>query len=181
MQKMMLIIAGLTLASAAPLQAQTPQHAGADQSAQHSAYAGRQFRDIKSLSGEDIDSLRVGRGLGMAKAAELNNMPGPVHLLDLKKELDLNSNQVAVFEKSYTEMKERAIPLGERLIALERSLDQAFANNDIDPGRLKTKLDEIGKLRSELRYEHLVTHLAAPVILSEDQIANYNRLRGYTK
>ena len=40
-------------------------------------------------------------------------------------------------------------------------------------------LGEIGKLRSELRFVHLATHLKTPALLSALQIEDYNRLRGY--
>jgi hypothetical protein len=44
-------------------------------------YAGQQARSIKALSDEEIAALRKGEGMGMAKAAELNGYPGPVHVL----------------------------------------------------------------------------------------------------
>ena len=46
-------------------------------------YAGLQDREIKALSSQQIGDLREGRGMGMALAAELNNYPGPRHVLDL--------------------------------------------------------------------------------------------------
>ena len=50
-----------------------------------SPYAGQESRRIKSLSEQDIAELRAGRGWGLAKAAELNGMPGPAHLLELRR------------------------------------------------------------------------------------------------
>ena len=40
-------------------------------------------------------------------------------------------------------------------------------------------LTAIEKSRTALRYIHLATHLATPEILTEEQIARYNMLRGY--
>jgi len=54
-----------------------------------SPYTGQQTRSIKALSPEDIDELRKGAGMGLAKAAELNGYPGPLHVLALTKELRL--------------------------------------------------------------------------------------------
>ncbi len=54
-----------------------------------SKYAGEENREIKSLSADDIDELRNGGGWGLAKAAELNGVPGPAHLLEMKKEIDI--------------------------------------------------------------------------------------------
>lgn len=36
------------------------------------SYAGQEQREIKSLSAEDVQSLLTGKGMGLAKAAELN-------------------------------------------------------------------------------------------------------------
>jgi hypothetical protein len=51
-----------------------------------SKYAGEEKREIKSLSATDIEELQNGKGWGLAKAAELNGIPGPVHLLEMKEE-----------------------------------------------------------------------------------------------
>ena len=48
-----------------------------------SPYAGQQARQVKALSKAEIEGLLAGRGLGYAKAAELNHYPGPRHVLDL--------------------------------------------------------------------------------------------------
>jgi hypothetical protein len=68
-----------------------------------SPYAGQQTRAIKALSPEDIAALRNGEGMGMAKAAELNGYPGPVHVLALTAQLGLTENQqqrvTAIFER----------------------------------------------------------------------------------
>lgn len=41
----------------------------------HSPYAAMEGCEIKSLSAEDIEDLREGRGWGLALAAELNGVP----------------------------------------------------------------------------------------------------------
>jgi hypothetical protein len=142
-------------------------------------YAGQQNHAIKSLSKKDIDDLRNGRGWGLAKAAELNGMPGPAHLLELRKEIGLSPSQVATIERRFEAMKTKAIPLGIRLIELEARLERAFASRDIDPPKLKMLLSDIAATRGDLRFVHLATHLETPAILSLDQIKTYNRLRGY--
>src|SRR5689334_17464381 len=52
-------------------------------------YAGQQTRTIKALSPADVAALLKGEGMGMAKAAELNGYPGPLHVLTLSQELKL--------------------------------------------------------------------------------------------
>jgi hypothetical protein len=49
----------------------------------------------------------------------------------------------------------------------------------MDDTALHRILAEIGRLQDELRYTHLKYHLAVRGVLTSDQIAAYNRLRGY--
>ena len=72
-----------------------------------SKYAGEENREIKSLSETDIEELKTGKGWGLAKAAELNGVPGPVHLLEMKEEIDLSANQIRAIEDIYKKMKQR--------------------------------------------------------------------------
>jgi hypothetical protein len=58
-----------------------------------SPYVGQETRDIKALSQQDIDDYLNGRGMGYAKAAELNHYPGPRHVLDLAHTLALTPEQ----------------------------------------------------------------------------------------
>jgi len=49
----------------------------------NSPYSGQGKREIKSLSQQEITGYLHGKGLGYAKTAELNQFPGPRHVLDL--------------------------------------------------------------------------------------------------
>lgn len=142
-------------------------------------YAGQEGRAIKSLSQEDIDELRRGGGWGLAKAAELNGISGPAHLLEMKDELSLSSDQVSKITAVFEAMRARAVSLGERLIDLERDLEARFRNRTITDDLLRFSLTEISDVRAQLRYTHLSAHLKTPDILSEAQIQRYNALRGY--
>jgi Spy/CpxP family protein refolding chaperone len=150
-------------------------------STQHygSKYKGQEYREIKSLSNEDIEELQNGKGWGLAKAAELNGMPGPLHLLEMKKEIKLSDVQVSQIEQLYEKMKKEAIPLGLELIALEKKLNNAFADQTIDEKKLENLLNQIANTSKALRYVHLSTHLKTPNILTPSQIETYNKLRGY--
>ena len=150
----------------------------ADQQYQ-SEYAGQEMRSIKSLSNNDIEQLKSGKGWGLAKAAELNGMPGPSHLLQMKNEISLSKQQEEKIRLLFEEMKSKAIPLGNELIELEKKLNNAFANRTITDEILSQQLDAISVVRKKLRYIHLQTHLLTPAILTEQQIQKYNQLRGY--
>ena len=147
----------------------------------HSKYAGQQFRQIKSLSDDDIAELKRGGGWGLAKAAELNGMPGPAHILELKQQLKLTQEQAGKIEALYAEMNQQAKLLGESLIKLETELNDEFVNKTINQDQLEKLVNDIEGVRAKLRITHLSTHLKTPGILTKDQIALYNELRGYSK
>lgn len=144
-----------------------------------SKYIGQEYEKIKSLSSEDVKELLNGEGWGLAKAAELNGFPGPAHLLQMKEELELSQKQIGQIEQLYEEMRKEAIPLGAKLIELERELNKSFANRTIDEQRLKDLLGLIADIHEKLRHVHLSAHLKTPAILNSLQIDNYNKLRGY--
>lgn len=151
-------------------------------SAQHahtSKYAGQETRKIKHLSPGDIAELRRGGGWGLAKAAELNGMPGPAHLLELKDKIPLNPKQIAALTQAFNTMKADAIVEGKRLIELEKQLDAKFRDNAITDAELRNMLDAISKSYRELRYIHLSAHLSTPRLLTKHQIKRYIQLRGY--
>jgi len=146
-----------------------------------SNYAGEESRQIKSLSASDIEELRNGRGWGLATSAELNGVPGPAHLLELKKEIALSDDQEREIKLIFDDMKSRAILQGDKLIELERKLDNEFINKPATPQSLRSLLTSIAETRSDLRYIHLFTHLQMLDIVSEQQIKKYNMLRGYAQ
>ena len=145
-----------------------------------SKYAGEEKREIKSLSAADIKELQNGKGWGLAKAAELNGVPGPVHLLEMKEEIDLNAEQIRDIEDIYRKMKQEAVPLGLELIELERELNNHFANRTITDELLRQVLQKISDIHRQLRYVHLSTHLKTPDFFQSEQITLYNKLRGYS-
>jgi hypothetical protein len=145
-----------------------------------SKYTGEEKREIKSLSETDIEELKNGKGWGLAKAAELNGVPGPVHLLEMKDEIDLSVKQVRAIEDFYDKMKQEAIPLGLELIEVERELNNHFAKRTITYELLGVLLERVAQIQKKLRYVHLSAHLKTPNILTPEQIALYNRLRGYS-
>ena len=146
----------------------------------NSKYVGQQKREIKSLSEADVEELKGGKGWGLAKAAELNGVPGPVHLLEMKSDIDLSTKQIRAIEDLYRKMKQEAIPLGRELIELESELNNHFANRTITNELLGVLLEKIAQVQKKLRYVHLSAHLKTPNILTTEQIVLYNKLRGYS-
>jgi Spy/CpxP family protein refolding chaperone len=145
-----------------------------------SKYIGQEKREIKSLSNEDIEELRAGAGWGLAKAAELNGLPGPKHILEMKKEIELTAEQEKVVIALFRDMNKEAIGLGNKLIEYEEELNNRFAERNIDEKMLDQLLEKISETYKSLRYTHLSAHLKTPSILTENQIKKYNKLRGYS-
>jgi Spy/CpxP family protein refolding chaperone len=148
-------------------------------SAQHQPYAGMQVRPIKTLSDQQIDDLKSGRGMGLALAAELNGYPGPMHVLELGDRLDLTADQRARVQALFNDMKSEAVPLGEKLIAQETELDRQFATRNITPASLGAATAAIGETQALLRNTHLKYHLATLDVLTAPQASRYVELRGY--
>jgi len=149
--------------------------------AYQSKYVGQEHRKIKSLSPDDIDELKKGGGWGLAKAAELNGVPGPAHILEMADKIHLTDKQKKEIQKIYNDMKAEAVELGEQLIRLEMELNDNFAKRTINQELLEKSIQEIENVRANLRVVHLSTHLQTPNILTNEQIILYNNLRGYSK
>lgn len=146
---------------------------------QGSPYAGQQSREIKSLSDQDIDDLKNARGMGLAKAAELNSYPGPLHALEFADQLGLSAEQIAKLKAIKERMGAGATPIGLDLISRERDLDRLFARREIDRAKLDASTGEIGVLQGRLRAVHLAAHLETTDVLDDAQRKKYDALRGY--
>lgn len=151
----------------------------AAQNHSHSPYAGSESRAIKSLSESDIDDLRQGRGWGLALAAELNGVPGPAHLLDLKDELDLDASQVKAIEAIFKAMQAEARAAGQRFIESEMAIEAAFRDGELNRDQLRNLVNASATALAELRFIHLSRHLETPPLLTREQIERYNKQRGY--
>jgi len=145
----------------------------------HSPYGGMQSREIKALSAADIEGLRQGRGMGFALAAELNGYPGPLHVLELADRLALTPAQRSATLALQRRMTADALAAGEELIQAERELDQLFAGHAATPERLNESLARVARAQARVRGAHLQAHLEQVRLLTADQVATYNRLRGY--
>ena len=154
-------------------------YGAAAQAAPASAYAGQEAREIKVLSAEEVDDLMAGKGMGLAKAAELNGYAGPAHVLELADALGLTPEQRVQTKALKAAMTAKAIPLGRAVVAAERKLDHLFASKTITSALLRSALDEIGASQARVRRVHLEAHLAQVLVLTPDQNALYSRLRGY--
>ena len=144
-----------------------------------SPYAGQETRAIKALSQQEVEDYQKGKGLGFAKAAELNQYPGPAHVLEMAEKLGLSEEQTTQTQAIFRAMETQASALGKQLVEKERELDRQFVSGSINATSLKALLSEIGVLQAKIRYVHLSAHLEQKLLLSQQQVQLYDRLRGY--
>jgi Spy/CpxP family protein refolding chaperone len=143
-------------------------------------YAGFNMRPIKALSEQQIADFKAGRGMGLALAAELNGYPGPAHVLELAESLALTEAQRAKMQELFAAMKAETVPIGERMIAQEATLEREFAGKTITEASLTATVQAIGATQAALRAAHLKYHLATANVLSPTQVQRYAELRGYS-
>lgn len=164
----MRLFLSLLLAAAAPVAADTGQ-----------PYAGQQTREIASLSQADVAALLAGEGWGLALPAELNGYPGPAHVLEAADALGLTGAQRAETQAIFDAMKAEAQALGTQYVRVERHLTEAFRSGTIRPEALAHMTAMSGEVLARLRVAHLSAHLRMKEVLTAEQVAAYDRLRGY--
>src|SRR6516164_3201222 len=116
-----------------------------------------------------------------AKALQPNSYPGPLHVLQLADELGLSDAQPKAADARYANLRQGALSIGRQIVEAERPLDRAFANGAIEPASLRSQVTAIATLQGELRAVHVEAHLAQRSLLTPEQIAQYDALRGYRR
>jgi LTXXQ motif family protein len=151
--------------------------------AQHgSPYLEQQQAGARGLSSQEIDDLTEGRGMGLARAAELNGYPGPRHVLDAARngQLALTPEQQAGVQRVYDAMEREARRLGARVVADEQALEAAFRGGGLTDTELSERVTRLAAMHGELRQVHLRAHLETRALLTDAQIARYDEVRGYS-
>jgi Spy/CpxP family protein refolding chaperone len=93
--------------------------------------------------------------------------------------LALTPEQQKITQALVDEMHSRAKRLGEQIVAKEAELDKLFASASADASGIRRLVTDLSALQAEFRLAHLNAHLAMRDVLSGEQIAKYDRLRGY--
>ena len=148
-------------------------------SAADNPYAGQEERPIKALSEQEISDYLHGRGMGTSKAAELNHYPGPRHVLDHAAALGLSGHQKSEAQRIYDAMEKASSRIGQQIVQKEAELEALYASQRADAGNTRRVVDELAALQAQFRLAHLDAHLAMKQVLSPQQIAAYDRVRGY--
>jgi Spy/CpxP family protein refolding chaperone len=147
--------------------------------AQHQPYAGQHEREIKALSPEEVKQYQSGAGMGYARPAELNRLPGPMHVLELADKLDLTPEQRARAQALMDAHKAEARAIGAKRVESERAIEMLFRSGKVDEAALSKAVREAAMLEGEYRLSHLETHRRMRALLSEAQVERYVQARGY--
>ena len=137
--------------------------------------------ELQALTPEEVEQYRAGAGMGYAKAAELNQFPGPMHVLELAAPLGLSAEQRAATERLMQTHKAEARALGAKLVAAEQHLERLFSSRQVDDARLAQAVSAAARLQGEYRLSHLETHRRMRALLTEEQVHRYDMLRGHRK
>lgn len=132
----------------------------------------------RTLSPEEVDGLLLGKGMGMAAAAEINGYPGPGHVLALKDELELTADQRFATSRLVGLVQGQARALGQRIVNAESRLDELMAKGNASSGEMREHIQAIAGLRAQLRFVHMDAHLEQREILTPEQIRRYYEIRG---
>lgn len=169
MKSVLAIILVIT-ASVAARSSQHEQHV-------HGAVPAQAGTATSALSGEAVQQLLNGEGMGLAKPAELNGYAGPKHVLELKAELGVTPEQERQIEAIRQRMLTKAKLLGQQIVDAERALDAAFKEGRLTAAELADRVTRIGRLQGELRLAHLQAHLETKPVLTDAQTRKYYELR----
>lgn len=140
------------------------------------SYAPSQTQSKPALP-PDREDLLNGAGMGLAAVADINNYPGPRNVLDLKNELGLTRDQVKKTEALEKVVSSSAVAKGGEIVQAEEELNQLFEAGTVSEKAVRSKLEQIGRLRADLRFIHLQAHLRMKQILTPEQIRQYTELK----
>jgi Spy/CpxP family protein refolding chaperone len=143
------------------------------------SYAGQHTRAVSSLSADELQSFLDGRGAGLARPAELNGYPGPMHVLELDRPLALTAEQRLQVQAAFGRMKAKATDLGAKYVEAERKIDAAFRSGSASDATIAAHVAEANRLLGEVRLSHLLAHLEVAQLLTPEQRVRYAELRGY--
>jgi len=100
-------------------------------------------------------------------------------VLELKDRLALTPGQLAAASDSFARMAAAAKPLGADLVGREHALGAAFRAGSLTAGELGRRTDEIASPQGRLRVVHIGGYLEMKELLTPQQVAAYDTLRGY--
>jgi Spy/CpxP family protein refolding chaperone len=111
--------------------------------------------------------------------AEMNGLPGPRHVLDAAASLSLTDTQISAVQEVFNAMHATALPAGERFLAAQEALEADLRAGQVTSETLRSRLSGVEQLRTELALVHITAHLRTAAILTPEQRARYDIVRGH--
>ena len=136
-----------------------------------------QARTATAPSHDDVQAYLAAKGMGMARAAERDGVPGPFHALTMAHELGLTDAQLRRTQEVFATMETQSSLLGRQIIEEERALDQQLSDPRTSPRVREQALARVGQLHRALRQVHQTAHEAQRNILTPEQVSLYRSLR----
>jgi Spy/CpxP family protein refolding chaperone len=147
--------------------------------AQHHGHGsgGHGHRQMQAMLDEIDRVIASGRGAGLAFAADQHGYPGPMHVLELKEQLQLTPAQEVLLMALQHAMFTDSRPKSARLMDAEARLRRLFADGVADEAGVRAAVTEIERARTEVRLVHLLTHLQTRPVLTAEQRRLYHAAR----
>jgi Spy/CpxP family protein refolding chaperone len=98
-----------------------------------------------------------------------NGFSSPQTMLAWKVQLGLTKVQIRKINELLENLSISASVKGQEIIEAEENLDKLFVSGTINEKTMRAKLENIGKLRAELRFTYLQIYLKAKQILTANQ------------
>jgi Spy/CpxP family protein refolding chaperone len=117
----------------------------------------------------DKDQLLKGEASGQAFVAEKNGFPPLQKIIALKDQLGLTKEQMKKINEMATNLSISAAVKGQEIVEAEEDLNKLFESGTVNDKTLRMKLEQIGKMRADLRLVHLQVYLKEKQILSTKQ------------
>lgn len=131
--------------------------------------AGPQGRLAAVLAGDEFGDGAMTDALGY---------PSPDTVLRVSDHLGLSDDQRASITRIRDAMFEDARALAPDYIRAETELEDLFASGRAGQAKVRALVNDIGALRTKLRFIHLDARLRMRLELTRDQLAVYRKLRG---
>lgn len=128
-------------------------------------------------SHDDVQAYLAAKGMGMARAAERDGIPGPFHVLVMAHELGLSEAQLRRTQDVFASMEAQSSLLGRQIIEQERALDLQLSDPRTTSRARELALARVGQLHKALRQVHQAAHEAQRGILTAEQVSLYRTLR----
>ena len=171
----LVLVGGLTVGAHAqghPHQGHTPHGAAATPGTLHQHHA------VAAACNDAFDeTVRDGRGFGMAFVADQAGYPGPLHVLELRDRLRLSRDQEAATRALLDQMYAESRPRSARLLDAEARLAKLFAVGRPDEAAVRKAVGEVEAARADVRMVHLAFHLKMRDALTDEQRRLYHDAR----